>query len=501
MELSTSIMLFLIIFFYLCYLFQKYKLLLEMLSLATLHFHRVYDKFSEMLQRSNGTFQVKGGLLTTYNMLVTSNPANLHYIMSQNFSNYPKGPENKRIFDLLGDMLFNSDLNEWKKDRKMAHGLFGNRRFHQASLSINRERLENGLIPVLDNASKQGLVVDLQDLLERFMCDTTCMMVTGYNPGSLCVDFPQLPLLEAVKRAGEALFMRFVLPETLWRIQRWLDFGLEKKMRKAMEILDDMAAKYIAIKKEEMNELQVKPSQQDEYEFDALRYYLSTDSTAGHNCSYSVMRDTIVGLMFVGRGTSSAALTWFFWLISLNPLILSKIRDEIKEKVSTSKGEENQSQIFDLTQCNKLTYLHATLLETLRLYPPVPLQRRVVADFDILPSGHRVKPRTKIIVCSYAMGRMKSIWGEDCMEFKPERWISEKGGIKVEASNRFASFSTGPRICPGKEVGLNKMKAVAATIIHNYNIQVVEGHPVAPVNSIILHMKHGLKVRVGKILA
>lgn len=494
MELSTPMVAFLIIFLYLCHLCQKYKLLLEMLSMVLFHFHRIYDKFFEMLQRSNGTFQVKGGLLANYNMLVTSDPENLHYVMSNNFSNYPKGPESKRIFDLLGDMLFNSDHGEWKKDRKMAHGLFGNRRFHEASLRINKERLEDGLIPVLDHVSKQGLVVDLQDLFERLMCDATCLMVTGYNPGSLCIGFPQVPMMKAVQNAGEALFMRFVLPEPLWRIQRWLGIGAEKKMSKAKETLDDVAAKYIALKEEQMMKDQlVKPSEGEEG-FDALRYYL-TGNNAGHN-SYSVMRDTIVGLMFVGRGTSSAALTWLFWLISLNPLVESKILEEIKEKLCTDKHEE--SRTFDVVELNKLTYLHATLLETLRLFPPVPLQRRVAVEFDILPSGHRVNPNTKIVLCSYAIGRMKSIWGEDCSEFKPERWISEKGGIKLVATNKFVAFSSGPRICPGKELGFNKMKAVAAAIIYNYNIQVVKGHPVAPVNSILLHMKHGLKVMVTK---
>ncbi|KAK9276518.1 hypothetical protein L1049_006052 [Liquidambar formosana] len=71
----------------------------------------------------------------------------------------------------------------------------------------------------------------------------------------------------------------------------------------------------------------------------------------------------------------------------------------------------------------------------------------------------------------YAVGRMASVWGKDCLEFKPERWISEEGGIKHEPSHKFFAFSAGPRTCPGKELGLIRMKAIAATIIHNYHVQ------------------------------
>lgn len=98
----------------------------------------------------------------------------------------------------------------------------------------------------------------------------------------------------------------------------------------------------------------------------------------------------------------------------------------------------------------------------------------------------------------YAMGRMESIWGDDCLEFKPERWISERGTIKHEPSSKFLAFNAGPRTCIGREVAFTQVKAVAATIIHNYQVEVVEGHPIEPNVSVILYMKQGLKVRVNK---
>ncbi|KAM3339701.1 hypothetical protein P3S68_029570 [Capsicum galapagoense] len=95
------------------------------------------------------------------------------------------------------------------------------------------------------------------------------------------------------------------------------------------------------------------------------------------------------------------------------------------------------------------------------------------------------------------MGRMESIWGKDCLEFKPERWISQRGGIKHEPSFKFPVFNAGRRTCIGKEMTFIQMKLLAATIIYNYQIQ-VEDQIISPSSSIVMQMKHGLKVRLVK---
>ncbi|KAL2907205.1 Noroxomaritidine synthase [Bienertia sinuspersici] len=98
------------------------------------------------------------------------------------------------------------------------------------------------------------------------------------------------------------------------------------------------------------------------------------------------------------------------------------------------------------------------------------------------------------------MARMKGIWGEDCYEFKPERWITKEGKIKYEPPYKFLSFNAGPRTCLGKEVALTQMKMVGATLIHNYKFHIVDGHKNGePDLSVILHMKHGLKVKVSNM--
>lgn len=40
----------------------------------------------------------------------------------------------------------------------------------------------------------------------------------------------------------------------------------------------------------------------------------------------------------------------------------------------------------------------------------------------------------------YAMGRMKFVWGDDALEFKPERWLDENGCFHPESPFKFTAF-------------------------------------------------------------
>ncbi|KAL0381556.1 UNVERIFIED_CONTAM: Alkane hydroxylase MAH1 [Sesamum angustifolium] len=275
--------------------------------------------------------------------------------------------------------------------------------------------------------------------------------------------------------------------------------GSERKLSKAREVLDSVVGKYIAMKREEMRNGGISIDCENEDGVDLLTSYMTMedDGTQTHDlkCDDKFLRDTILNLMIAGRDTTSSALTWFIWLVSTHPEVEKRIRDELKSFLPA--GEREKWRVFGVEETKKLVYMHGAICEALRLYPPVPFQHKEPVEPDILPSGHFVEPTMKVMFSLYAMGRMESVWGEDCLEFKPERWISDRGSIKHEPSYKFLAFNAGPRTCLGKEVAFAQVKAVAATLIHNYQVRLADGHRVLPNCSIILYIRNGLKVRVA----
>ncbi|PIN00373.1 Cytochrome P450 CYP4/CYP19/CYP26 subfamily [Handroanthus impetiginosus] len=456
--------------------------LVGMLPAVLQNCHRIHAYVTELLSECGGTFEFKGPWFCNMDMLITSDPANIHHIFSRNFSNYPKGPEFRKIFEILGDGIFNADFELWELHRRTTLSFMSHVKFYDLLERAVWEKVETGLLPVLEHFLKQGIDADLQDIFQRFTFDSICKLVLDCDPCSLCIDLPYIPCEKAFNEALEALLHRHVLPESIWKLQKWLQIGKEKKLMEAWKAFDEFIYPRITFK--------------DDFSLlTAFRKAYEEMNGSSSDARY-FLRDTALSLMLAGRDTTSTCLTWLFWLIAKNPSTKIKIREEIENELPLK--DDKKWRFFNVEESRRLVYLHGALCEALRLFPPVALEHKSPVKPDILPSGNYLQLNTKIIVSFYSTGRMERVWGKDCLKFMPERWISPCGGIKHEPSYKFPAFNAGPRTCLGKEMAFIQMKMVAATIVYHYNIELVDDHPVSPRDSVILQAKHGLRVRLSK---
>ncbi|XP_072999897.1 noroxomaritidine synthase-like [Typha latifolia] len=444
---------------------------------------RLHDWITDVLRLSGCTFVLKGPWSSFGDVIMTCDPANVNHVFTANFANYPKGGDFAKIFGVLGNGIFNADGKSWAFQRKKAHGLIASPKFREFVANSTRDKLESSLIPLLDHLSHEGKEFDLQDVFLRLTFDTTAMFVFGIDPGCLSIEFPTLAFAKAMDDAEEILFYRHIAPKGWQNIEKRFNFGHHKKMERAKKVIDKCIAQYISIKRKLTNDGD-----------DLLTSYLDCQAEVGKDGAAfeNFLRDTAFNFMVAGRDTTSSALTWFFYLLSKNPHVEAKIVQELK--LHAPKNPSFPSS----TQLREMTYLHAALCESLRLYPPVPFEHKEASSHDVLPSGIEISPRRRLLLSLYAMARVEGIWGKDCMEFKPERWLSESGRIRHEPSYKFLTFNSGPRTCLGKDMAMMQLKAVAAAMVSRFQIRVANDFVVKPKLSIILHMKGGLKVTVKK---
>ncbi|KFK25188.1 hypothetical protein AALP_AA8G078400 [Arabis alpina] len=457
----------------------------------------IYEWLSEILILQDGTFQFRGPWFTSLNSVITCDPRNIEHLLKTRFSIYPKGSffrETTR--DLLGDGIFNADEETWQRQRKTASVEFHSAKFRDLTSQSLHELVHNRLLPVLVTSEN----IDLQDILLRLTFDNVCMIAFGVDPGCLDPNLPEIPFAKAFEDATEATVLRFVMPTFVWKILRFLVLGTEKKLKESIKCVDGFADEVIRTRKKELS-LETEIAKRS----DLLTIFMGLRDEIGENFSDKFLRDICVNFILAGRDTSSVALSWFFWILEKNPEVEERIMVEIckileqRDHHGDTEKMVDYEPVFRPEEIKKMEYLQAALSETLRLYPSVPVDHKEVLEDDVFPDGTKLKKGEKVIYAIYAMGRMESIWGKDCREFRPERWL-KNGRYMTESAYKFPAFNGGPRLCLGKDFAYYQMKYVAAAVIYRYRVRVdvKSGHKVEPKMALTMYMKHGLKVNMIK---
>ncbi|XP_065005921.1 cytochrome P450 86B1-like isoform X1 [Musa acuminata AAA Group] len=456
----------------------------------------IYEWITCMIDRQGGTFIFCGPWFTNLHCVITADPRNLEHMLKTKFSNYPKGEYFRdTLRDLLGDGIFNADDETWRGQRKTASLEFHSSAFRSMTVQSLLELVHSRLLPVLAEAHEHRKPFDLQDVLLRLTFDNVCMIAFGTDPGCLRPGLPEIPFAKAFENATEAATIRFLTPTSIWKAFRYLDFGIERCLRQSIYRVDEFAYEVIRRRKKELASGEPEKATRS----DILTSFTKLSDETGNPYSDKFLRDICVNFILAGRDTSSVALAWFFWLLSQHQEVEDRILKELREIIAEREGEgEGEGElVFKPEEVKKMEYLHAALRESLRLYPSVPVDHKEVVEDDVFPDGTVVKKGTKVLYAVYAMGRLESIWGKDCRDYKPERWL-RNGRLVSESAYKFPAFNGGLRLCLGRDFAYYQMKFVTASILHRYRVEVAADHPVEPKIALTLYMKHGLLVTLRR---
>ncbi|CAO2829366.1 unnamed protein product [Amaranthus hypochondriacus] len=475
-----------------------------MIPSFALHFKDIHEWNTKALEKSGGSYRVRG-ILGGFPGIMVADPIKIEYILKTNFKNFPKGVYYRERFnELLGNGIFNSDDEEWKEQRRIATSEMHTSRFVHYSLKTMQSLVHDKLLKVIEKQviSSKNQAMDLQELLLRFTFDNVCVAAFGVDPGCLALDLPEIPFAKAFEDATEYSLFRFLVPAVVWKTMRFFNISKEKKLKKAVKIVHEFAETTVKNRKADLN----KPGKFDQEPCDLLsRLIKMQDHPQLYRTSQEIttifsdkfLRDFCISFILAGRDTSSVALVWFFWLIHNHPQVESKILHEINEilaqRIETTKDQDPNKVVFLGEELDKMVYLQAALSESLRLYPSVPIDFKQAKEDDVFPDGMSIQKGHRVLYHVYAMGRVKSLWGEDCSEFRPERWLKD-GQLVSENQFKYVVFNAGPRLCVGKKFAYTQMKMVAASVLLRYKVKVIEGQEITPKVTTTLYMKNGLLV-------
>jgi cytochrome P450 len=215
---------------------------------------------------------------------------------------------------------------------------------------------------------------------------------------------------------------------------------------------------------------------------DLLSMLLSAQDEDGSRMTDRQLRDEAITLFLAGHETTASTLSWTWWLLAKNPAVEAKLHAELDAVL----GDRAPS----LDDLPRLAYTGHVITESLRLYPAAwGMARLAVEDHEI--AGYPVTKGMGVAMAQWVVHRDPR-WYDVPEEFRPERWENDLW----KRLPRFAyfPFGGGPRQCIGNAFALMEATLILATIARKFRLRLVANHPVAPLASITLRPRHGVRV-------
>jgi cytochrome P450 len=171
----------------------------------------------------------------------------------------------------------------------------------------------------------------------------------------------------------------------------------------------------------------------------------------------SPSRDRLVNdlylILLAGTPNTADSVAWALQLTFGDPEWLARLRDELD-------GWDGR----DVRALAQLPVLKATILETQRFRPGVPVHGRIAAqDFDF--GGYGIPAGTKVHH-PIALGHYLEEYYPEPLSFKPRRFL-ENGKF---APRTFGLFGGGTHICLGRNHTLVQSPVILAQVVKNYDV-------------------------------
>ncbi len=218
------------------------------------------------------------------------------------------------------------------------------------------------------------------------------------------------------------------------------------------------------------------------------------DEDDGSSLDDKQLRDEIITLFAAGHETTALALSWAWHLLTENPAVYKRLKDEVKSVLG--------GRTPTLEDLEKLPYALQVFKETLRLFPPAYIvTRQAAADVEL--GGYQLPAGTFLMFSPYVQHH-RADYFPDPEKFDPDRFSPEREAqIPDEA---YIPFSQGPRVCIGNHFALMEGHILLAAIAQRVTFEAVEDQDarkpgiqeVEPEPMITLRPKDGLKVVVQR---
>lgn len=168
-------------------------------------------------------------------------------------------------------------------------------------------------------------------------------------------------------------------------------------------------------------------------------------------------------LIMAGSETSATCLSGAIYFLLNNPDWMSQLLAELR-------GTFERESEMSFQSLAPLKCLNSILQESLRMYPPLPVDLpRMTPKEGTTICGTYIPPNTRVGIPMYPAFRSELNFKHPDT-FAPSRWLGDEEYAKDRRSV-FQPFSMGSRNCIGQNFAWAEMRSILARLIWNFEME------------------------------
>ena len=214
----------------------------------------------------------------------------------------------------------------------------------------------------------------------------------------------------------------------------------------------------------------------------------ATDPVTGKGFTDENIRYQMATFLVAGHDTSAGTMMFLFYNLLQHPEALQKCYAEIDAVVGDAP--------LTMEHLPKLKYVEACLRETLRFQGPITAVSRHAKKTRLLAGKYRVTPEDAIVINFKGLHHDPAVWGSDCDEFRPERFLN--GGWEKLPANCWRPFGTGIRSCIGRYLAEQEIIMALTTVLQRFVVEMAEPDYQLQLKSTLTVKPDGFDIKVRR---
>ncbi|MEM9401455.1 MAG: cytochrome P450 [Pseudomonadota bacterium] len=368
---------------------------------------------------------------------------------------------------LVGDSIFVSSGDKWRRQRAMIDPAFSHMRIGAAFSSMSDA--VNHYIKKLDARAASGEAFSLDFAMSELTADVICRTVFS------------VPLAEETAREvfdAFADFERSVASVNVGQLifgKPWADVKQPNRVLLACERIRRHIGDLVDPRLE-------NPDAHDDIVSAVIQ---ARDESTGKGFTREELIDQLGVFFLAGHETTASALTWAFFILAQHPEMVRRLRDEIAGAVGDGP--------IEFRHVKQLPLVRNVFREALRLYPPITFIPRVAAESTRV-GDLQVKRGAMIMISPWTSHRSELLW-RNAACFDPDRFdrADDKGVLM--------SFGSGPRVCVGAAFATIEAGLILASLLRRYDVDVESPGLVRPVSRLTTRPAEQIICRLRRVEA